>query len=188
MTFHKHLIAAILLSFSVCSCLPLSIAPDLEEGKTIRAKKFKRKLPNRHSYIFTDPKPADEFYYYINTKFDCQHTDVENNVPVEIGEKLYYFSFYETEKSTRVINLINPIVNRALDNKGITPILNEDNRARKVGTTWYIVLMVTDEDFNDALHPNYGKHSEIAAFAKAMQAEYLSMSNYNQAILDKAGQ
>ena len=49
------------------SCIPLKIAPKIEGEKLIVAKKFKRSLPKKHSYVFEDPKGADEFYNYINT-------------------------------------------------------------------------------------------------------------------------
>ncbi len=57
----------------VSSYTPLAIAPDLENGKVIKDKKIKHKLPNRHTYVFTDIKAVDEFYHYVNTKFQLDH-------------------------------------------------------------------------------------------------------------------
>ena len=57
-------IACLLLS----SCIPVKIAPKIEKDKVMLAKRFKRQLPRDHAYIFKDPKEADEFYNYINTK------------------------------------------------------------------------------------------------------------------------
>ena len=172
--------------FCLVSCVPISIAPDLENGKVIRAKKFKRKLPNRHSYVFTDPKNADEFYYFINTKFQRENEDVEYNVPVDIEGKRYYVSFYETEKSTQTINLLTIIVDRAIAGDDGEPYL-EDIYTSRWGT-WYVGLMIADEDFNDALNPEYVHYDQVSDYSENLKDEYLSMTNYNQSILQKAGQ
>ena len=75
------------------SCFPVAIAPDLSSGAVKKASKFNKKLPDRYSYIFTDPKDADEFYTYINTKFNLQHNYVEDNVPIVLDGDNYYISF-----------------------------------------------------------------------------------------------
>ncbi len=170
-----------LLTLFIYSCVPIAIAPNLEEGKVIRAKKFKRKLPNRYSYIFTDSKAADEFYYFINTKFQRDHQYVEHNVPVEIGGEHYYISFYETDKETQTVNFLTMIIDRALTGKDGSPIL-EDAYTSRWGT-WYIGLLISDEDFNDALNPAYKSHQKIVRYVEELKDEYYRMSNYNQAIL-----
>jgi hypothetical protein len=51
------------------SCIPLSFAPKIKTDKVKLAKRFKRDLPKQHGFIFEDPKEADEFYTFINTKY-----------------------------------------------------------------------------------------------------------------------
>lgn len=166
------------------SCVPIAIAPNLEEGKVIRAKKFKHKLPNRYSYVFTDSKAADEFYYFINTKFQRDHQYVEDNVPVAIAGKQYYISFYETDKETQTINLLTMAIDRAIAGKGNDGYLEEAYTSR--WGTWYVGLLITDEDFNDALNPDYNDYSTVVSYAKELKEEYYRMTNYNQAILPGA--
>lgn len=170
--------------FIFTSCIPLSIAPNLEDGKVIRGKKFKRKLPNRYSYVFTDPKNADEFYYYINTKYQRDNTNVEDNTPLLIDGEEYFISFYEAEKSTKTINFIPLAIDAARSNNGNDPLL-EDIYTSRTGT-WYIVLMVSDIDYKDALHPNYTGRQKILAHIEELKNEYLRTRNYNQAILPKS--
>ena len=164
------------------SCFPVSIPPNLEKGKLFEARKFKKKLPNQYAYIFTDPKYANEFYYYINAKFPPnQDGDSETNVPVTIDKKLYYVSFYETEKKSRVVNLLPAIANEVLYDKNIPITLDEPPIVRE--GTWYIALIITDEDYNDALSPSYDDQKEVLAFSKSLQNEYLITQNYNSLLL-----
>ena len=51
------------------SCIPLSFAPNIKTDKVKLAKRFKRDLPKRYGFIFEDPKEADDFYTFINTKY-----------------------------------------------------------------------------------------------------------------------
>ena len=63
-------IILVLLIFS--SCIPLRIAPNIDDYKIKVAKKFKRKLPKTNAFIFEDPKEADAFYNYINIKYNLK--------------------------------------------------------------------------------------------------------------------
>lgn len=161
----------------VTSCFPVSIAPDLENGKVIRGKKFKRKLPNRYTYVFTDTKTADRFYYFINNKFQLDNQYVEDNVPVTIDGNNYYMSFYEAEKSTKTVNLIPIIIDGKRERNGNDPLL-EDVYTSRWGT-WYILLMITAEDFQDGLNPEYEHYDKIENFARELREEYYNTSTYS---------
>jgi hypothetical protein len=124
------------------SCIPLRIAPNIKEEKLIVAKKFKRSLPRKHSYVFEDPKDADEFYNYINTKYELNHEDVEFNVPVLINENEYFLSFHEVERITKTLNLIPLLIDAGLDSKGYSPVM-EDSYSSREGNC-YIVLTISD--------------------------------------------
>lgn len=176
----KYLLFALLLQ----GCFPISIPPNLEKGKLMEAQKFKRKLPNQYAYIFTDTKDANEFYNYLSYKFPPnQEGDSESNVPVLINDKKYYVSFYETEKKSRVVNLIPGIANSIMDRKNIPVTFNEPPIVRD--GTWYIVLTISDEDFKDALSPGYQDQMAIKKYAKSLHNEYLNTNNYTSLVLDK---
>ena len=165
------------------SCIPLKIAPKIENEKLIVAKKFKRTLPKKHSYVFEDPKDADEFYNYINTKYELNHEDVEYNVPVIINENEYFLSFHEVERVTKTINLIPLFIDAGLDSKGHSPVF-EDMHSSRTGN-WYIVLTVSDSKINDCLNPKFANREEILAFLKEMRLEYLGTTNYMDALFRK---
>jgi len=38
------------------ACVPIQIAPNLDNGKVMEGKKFKRQLPERQVFVFSDPK------------------------------------------------------------------------------------------------------------------------------------
>ena len=88
----KKQLLVVILAIVVHSCIPLRIAPNIEDYKITKGKKFKRSLPKRQMFIFEDSKEAQEFYNYVNTKFQLDHVDVYDNVPFTILDKQYFFS------------------------------------------------------------------------------------------------
>lgn len=179
----KQLFLVVLIPILFQSCIPLTAPPNLEKGKVFQGNKFNKRLPNQRMYIFTDPKNADEFYYYISSKFAANMDgDSETNVPVTIDNKKYYVTFYETEKNATSINLLPIIANAALERNNIAPSFNEGNTIKRDGT-WYIALVITDEDYNDALDTDYKAYSQVLQFSKNLQNDYLSTTNYNSLLL-----
>lgn len=165
------------------SCIPLRVAPSIKGEKLIVAKKFKRNLPRKHSYVFEDPKDANEFYNYINTKYDLGHEDVAYNVPIIINGYEYFLSFHEVEKITKTLNLIPLVIDAGLDSNGYSPLL-EDMHSTRTGN-WYIVLTVSDSKMNDCLAPNYGDREVVINYLKQERLEYLTTSNYFDALFKK---
>jgi len=180
--FMKQFILSVLF-LSCFSCIPLRIAPNIKTDKVMLAKKFKRKLPRQHAFIFEDPKDANEFYNYVNIKYELNHQDVEWNVPFEIDDKIYYFSFYEVEIPNKTINFLPLFVDTALDNKGWDPMFEDVYLTRK--GNWYIALMVSDYNNNDCLKSDYIHRDRIIKELKALRVEYLNTHNYLEALLKK---
>lgn len=150
----------------------------------MEAKKFKRKLPNQYAYIFTDPKDANEFYYYLSSKYPPnQLGDSEGNVPVTINDNNYYISFFETEKKSRVVNLLPAIANEVMRENNIAIELDEPPIVRD--GTWYIALTVSNKNFDDALSPSHKHQKEVLSYIKILHDEYLNTHNYNSLILKK---
>jgi hypothetical protein len=178
----KRLLTIILSFFLLSSCIPLRIAPNIKEDKIKIAKRFQRHLPKQYALVFKDPKDADEFYYFINTKYQLNHELVEDNVPFNIGDKDFSFSFYEVEKTTKTLNLLVIIIDFAINNDD--ELLFEDSYTSRKGE-WYIALTALDTDLNDALNPNYKHRVEIIKYLRDLRIEYLNTSNYLEAMLKK---
>ncbi len=89
----KRTILYIGFVFLIQSCIPLRIAPTIEDYKLTRGKKFKRSLSKRQMFIFEDPKEAGHFYDYVNTKFDLNHEDVYDDVPFKIDSSTFFLRF-----------------------------------------------------------------------------------------------
>ena len=157
-------------------CIPMRVAPHIEGDKLVKAKRFKKGLPKRYGLVFEDPKSANEFYRYVNTKFQCNDNYVQSNVPFKLGERTYYFSFYEVERITETANLVPMIADAALVEKGMTPVL-ESIETSRMGR-WYIVLMASDDNGEDLLNPNYANRNEIINYLRSLRIEYLNTSNY----------
>lgn len=171
----------IFLFFS--SCIPLRIAPEIEGDKVMKAKKFKKNLPRDYAFIFEDPKNANEFYYYVNIKYQRDHQNVEWNVPFSIDGEELFFSFYETEIPTKTLNLIPLAIDATLTNQGYDPML-EDFLISRVGN-WYLVLTVSDSNMNDCLEPNYKYREKVLEYLRDLRVEYLTNQNYLRVLLMK---
>lgn len=172
----------IVVLFVFCqSCIPVRIAPNMEKGKVVKAKKFIKKLPGQYSYVFNDPKEANEFYNYINAKYQISYDDIDGNILVTIAGSNYFLTFYEVNKQTKTVNLIPMVVDAALEEIGHTPIL-ENAEITRFGK-WYIALTVTDEHFKDALNPDYQNYEEMEQYMVSLRNEYLSTTHYIEVFL-----
>jgi hypothetical protein len=87
----KRIIIVLSLLLMIQSCIPLRIAPNIEDYKLTQGKKFKKSLPKRHMFIFEDPKTTNQFYKYVNTKFQLQDINVFDDVPFSIAGAQYFF-------------------------------------------------------------------------------------------------
>lgn len=172
---------AIIILLATSSCIPLQIAPRIKEDKIKVGKRFKKDLPKSYTYIFEDPKDADEFYNYINIKYDLNHQLVDDKVPISIDGNTYYFSFYEVDKGTSGINLLGMFVDKALENNDMIPLFDRDGYIVRGDETWYIALTVIDQEMEDALHPDYSNRQDLLNFLKSMRTEYLTTTNYYDA-------
>ncbi|MBL4663429.1 MAG: hypothetical protein JKY22_07725 [Flavobacteriaceae bacterium] len=175
------LIYSIIFSCFFISCIPLQIAPKIDGGKVVRGKKFKRHLPNQYTYIFEDPKEANEFYHYVNAKYQKEYDDTDGNIAVNIEDREYFLTFYEVERSTQTVNLIPIIVDAALENEGYSPVLQGAEVTRK--GVWYLALTVTDLEYQDSLHPDYEQQKTVVAYMEHMRKEYLSTTHYIEVYL-----
>ena len=99
------------------SCIPLSFAPNIKTDKVKIAKRFKRDLPKRYGFIFEDPKEADEFYTFINTKY--QLPGIDRKIPLWIDKKPYIMNVYERSRATNTVNFVPFIFDLVLSNKGV---------------------------------------------------------------------
>jgi hypothetical protein len=176
----KHL-SILLILFLISSCIPIRIAPNIKDYKVKIAKRFKRKLPRSYAFIFEDPKDANEFYNYINIRYQLHYQDVELNVPLTIDNEVFFLSFYEAEIPTKTINLIPVLVDAKLEQNGITPIL-EDSYSSRFGN-WYLVLTVTDSDMSDCLKSSHKDYQKVVKYLRNLKNEYLSTSNYFDPLL-----
>lgn len=178
----KKLLLLFLVLFCF-SCIPLRIAPTIKTDKVMVAKKFKRKLSKQYAFIFEDPKDANEFYNYVNTKYELYHQDVEWNVPFEIDGEQFFFSFSETEIQDKTLNLLPLVADAALDSKGYGPLF--DNVYTSRTGNWYILIGVSDNDLNDCLKPDYLYREKVLKYLRSLRKEYLNTQNYLEALLRK---
>lgn len=182
----KKLVSALIVMLLFQSCIPLRIAPSIDDYKITKGKKFKRSLPKRQMFIFEDLKKAEQFYTYVNTKFQLNHVDVYDNVPFEINNEQFFFSFYEVEIVDKGINLATPIL-AVIGNKllefGDEPseVFNVDPKAYRKGN-YYIALEVFSDLEKDCLTKNSLSHNLVLEYLRQLKKEYLATYNYNEVL------
>ncbi len=152
----------------------------------VEGKKFKRSLPKRNMFIFQDPKEADAFYSYINTKYSLNNQDVYDNVPFTIDEKQFFFSFYETDIPDKHLNLFPLIadvfLNAALGNEDIEPIISNGTEEIIRKGNWYIAIEVYNDEEADCLTTNSLSRTAVLKYLSTLKKEYLSTQNYNEIV------
>ncbi len=175
-----RIITFIGILFLLYSCIPLRIAPSIDDYKITKGKKFKRGLPKREMFIFEDPKDANQFYNYVNIKFELGDEDVYDDVPFKINGQQYFFSFYEVEIPTKTINLIPLVIDGLLDSADMGPFL-EDVHASRVGN-WYIAIEAYTDFEQDCLQENSLSREVVLKYLRTKKQEYLSTYNYNEVV------
>jgi hypothetical protein len=177
-----RILCLLILLLCITSCIPIQVAPQIKEDKIKIGKKFKKGLPDHYTYIFNDPKEVNEFYNYINIKYDLKQTMVDDRVPVWIDKRLYYLSFYEVGKSTTIINLAGMLIDETMERENIPLRVGEKNHV--LGKDhWYIALEVLDYENNDAINPKHENNTVIVKYLKDMRQQYLTTFNYYDSYL-----
>ena len=177
----KRFLPTIFVLVLLSSCIPLRIAPNIKDYKLTQGKRFKKGLPKKTVFVFEDPKDANEFYDYINTKFQLNDYYVDVQVPFLVSGNTFYFSFYEVEIPTKTINLIPLALDVALSKSAdMDPIL-EDAYATRVGN-WYIALEVFSDTEEDCLSEDSISREMVLSYLRELKNEYLTTDNYNEVV------
>ncbi|WP_394748015.1 hypothetical protein [Spongiimicrobium salis] len=175
---HKITLTILILVF-LQSCIPLKVAPKIENYKVVKGKKFKRWLPKRQMFIFEDNKDSNQFYHYVNNKFQLGDLNVEDNVPFTLQGKQYFFSFYEVSKDDQALNLA-PMIIEALISSATKQSYDAINGPEVVGKgNFYIAIEVYSDDEFDCLEENSFSRTAVLEYLSALKNEYLSTENYN---------
>ncbi|MBR9855317.1 MAG: hypothetical protein GYB37_12195 [Algicola sp.] len=177
----KHFLPTFLAVVFLASCIPLRIAPNIKDYKITQGKKFKRGLPKKTVFVFEDPKDANEFYSYVNTKFQLDDYYVDVQVPFSIKGKNYYFSFYEVEIPTKTINLVPLALDAALSKAAdMDPMFDEVHTSR-IGN-WYIAMEIFSTTEDDCLSKDSVSRELVLSYLRDLKNEYLATDNYNEIV------
>ncbi|MBD0779719.1 hypothetical protein HPE56_18100 [Maribacter sp. ANRC-HE7] len=182
----RNVFPGVLLVLFLTSCIPLRIAPDIDDYRITRGKSFKRTLPKREMFVFEDPKVANAFYNFVDTKFILDNENVYDDVPFTIEGEQYFFSFYEVEIPDKALNLfpvvMDVFVNAALGNDEMDPIFSDgDNPVSRKGH-WYIAIEVYSDLEKDCLHIDSLSRERVLKYLRGLKNEYLATQNYNEII------
>ncbi|QCX01881.1 hypothetical protein FGM00_17820 [Aggregatimonas sangjinii] len=179
----QRLLPLLLLIFLVQSCIPIRIAPSIEDYKVTRGKKFKRSLSKRQMFIFENPKDEHHFYDYVNTKYQLGHTNVYDDVPFEVDGTQYFFAWYEIEIQDKALNLgpslFNAFMNELLDSDDDSYISGPDVI---LNGNWYIAVEVYSDTEKDCLQDSSLSKEQVLNYLRALKKEYLSTHNYNEVV------
>ncbi len=158
------------------SCISLRKAPSIATHKIATAKKFQRKFPRETAFIFEDPKDADKFYNFINTKFELNDMDVGFDVPISINKVTYYLTYHEAEIPNKKLNLLGLAVDASLKIKGLDPIF-QDGYVEREGH-WFLAITIYDSDGKNCLKRSYPARKIVLDYLRLLQNEYLNTSSF----------
>ena len=182
----KSLLRLLLLTVFFQSCLPLRIAPKVEDYKVTKGNRFRKGLPEKRVFVFEDPKEEYQFYDYINTKFDLNDHYVDVEVPFQLEGKDYFFSFYEVHISDKAIDLfpmlVDATVNVMLGNEDFGTYLTTEENSTINNSNYYIAIEVFSNAEPDCLQDNYPNQKAILAYLRTLKEEYLATDNYNEVV------
>lgn len=182
----KRTVLSLCFVFLVQSCIPLRIAPSIEDYKLTRGKKFKRSLSKRQMFIFEDPKEEGHFYDYVNTKFALNHQNVYDDVPFKVDSTTYFFAFYEVEIPDKTLSLgplmVDLVLNAALDNEDHERYVSDESRDMIRSENWYIAIEVYSDTEKDCLMEASFSREPVLKYLRALKNEYLSTHNYNETV------
>ncbi|WP_318311032.1 hypothetical protein [Flagellimonas crocea] len=177
----KRSLLAIFVFAFLSSCIPILIAPNIKDYKLTNGKRFKKNLPKKNVFVFEDPKEANEFYNYINTKFDLGGYYVDVQVPFFVNNETYYFSFYEVEIPTKTVNLFPMVLDIVLDQTADMDPMMEDAYSSRIGN-WYIAMEVFSDIEKDCLSEDSISRELVLPYLRDLKNEYLSTDNYNEVV------
>jgi len=167
-----------LFALLLFSCIPLKIAPKIEDYKVVKGKRFQKKLPKQQTFIFTDPKKANEFYQFLDAKIGFDNLNLDYYLPININNNKFFLSYYEVERTTKTLNLLPILFDASRLSKGKKTYLDDFHTTENRKGTWYIAITIHNEESTDCLNTSYNKQDQVISYLKRLKEEYLSTSNY----------
>ncbi len=177
-----RIVPLVLVVFLFQSCIPLRIAPDIDDYKVTKGKKFKRSLPKRFMFVFEDSKDVNHFYNYVNTKFALNDENVYDDIPFRLNGAQYFFSFYEVEIPDKTLNLF-PVLFSAALNAALGNDEDDISEPTEVRLdNFYIAIEVYSDLENDCLSIESLSREAVLKYLRALKNEYLTTHNYNEVV------
>ena len=176
----KKSLLLVFLIFLFQSCIPLRIAPNIQDFKISKGKKFKRSLSKRQMFIFEDPKEAEQFYNFVNIKFQLEDTNVYDDVPFEINDQPYFFAWYEVDIPNKSLNLLSVAADVALVAADLDTAFENSYTDRK--GNWYLAIEVYNDLEKDCLADSSLSRESVLKYLRALKKEYLATHNYNETL------
>ncbi|NKI27911.1 hypothetical protein HCG49_15215 [Arenibacter sp. 6A1] len=180
----KRILLVLLIGGLCFSCIPLRIAPRIEDYKISQGKKFKRGLPKRQLFLFQDPKEATAFYNFVNSKFQLGDENVMDDVPFTIAQDQYFFSFYEIQIPTKHINFF-PLLFDSFFNAALNIQEGEERDPEEIRKDNYYIGIEVYSDFEeDCLLENSLSRTVVLKYLRNLKNEYL-VTQQNHEVLFK---
>ena len=162
------------------SCVPIKIAPQIIDYKVANGKRFQKKLPKQQTFIFNDPKKANEFYQFLNAKIGFDNLKMDYYLPIDINHKKYFLSYYEVTRDTKTLNFIPILFDAAINGNGMDSQLENIYVTKNRKGIWYIAITIHNDKSSDCLTEEFEKSKEVIFYLKKLKDEYLETSNYTE--------
>lgn len=137
----------IVACFSLClfltNCISLKKAPEVYGHTIIEGKKLKKSLGKSNHFVFYNHLYDSDLTAFIEYKLKAEENSFLQNLPVKIKGTNFLMTFYTVASSDKSINLLKPIINKAI-NKKLNTNFNEDAETRE--TEYYYVAVYVESD------------------------------------------
>ena len=173
-------LAFLFISFFVFSCVPVKIAPKIDDYKVVKGHKFHKQLPKQQTFIFSDPKKSNEFYQFLDAKIGFEQLKMNYYLPITVNNNKYFLSYYEVSRDTKTLNFVPILFDAAIQNEGIDPILEDAYVSKIRDGKWYIAITIHNDISSDCLSDDFSNNKEVIYYLKNLKDEYLATSNYRE--------
>ncbi|SHI30014.1 hypothetical protein SAMN04487911_10117 [Arenibacter nanhaiticus] len=139
-------------------------------------------MPKRQLFLFQDPKEANAFYKYVDTKFRLEGENVMDDVPFTIAQNQYFFSFYEIQIPTKHINLF-PLLFDHFFNAALKIQEGVERDPEEMGKENYYIGIEVYSDFEeDCLRENSLSRTVVLKYLRNLKNEYLVTHQYHEVL------
>ncbi|MFK7748899.1 MAG: hypothetical protein AB8B65_10935 [Kordia sp.] len=165
-------IAIFILVLALTNCITIKKVPEITEigYSIIEGKKLKKSLGKSNHFIFLNHLSESDLTAFISYKLNADDDSYLQNIPVSINETRFLMTFYTVKSQEKTLNLLSPVVNRAINNS-LNTGFNEDIQVDEY-EFHYVAVYVESDMEADSLKEASIHRSIVERYLVELMDEY----------------